>query len=72
MEPKPPTALVDWLHRATHALPGVRRHQATTSMHHGPSPNRQLANRFGHRTPSARVLVAWQRRIGALFGFRLP
>ncbi|MFG2040835.1 hypothetical protein [Dactylosporangium sp. NPDC048998] len=66
------------LHRLTHRVPGVpehadrpRGHQGRSPRLHGRSPSlNQALNHADGRRP--RVLVAWQRRIAALFGRPLP
>ncbi|MEV4316200.1 hypothetical protein [Actinocrispum sp. NPDC049592] len=55
------------LHRAMHRLPGVPAHEDRPAGHQG----RSLRNRRP-RVRQPRVLVAWQRRIGRLFGQELP
>ncbi|WP_432830295.1 hypothetical protein [Dactylosporangium sp. CA-092794] len=70
------------LHRLTHRLPGVPDHVDRPRGHQGSSPhghqggsarprNHGLRHPAGANRPP-RVLVAWQRRIAALFGQRLP
>jgi hypothetical protein len=69
--------LGDLLHRLTHRVPAVPAHVEQPTGHQGrANPRRGLRLPAGH--PSAnrhhsparppRVLAAWQRRIGALFG----
>lgn len=76
-------AFLDLLHRATHRIPGVpahvehpAKHQGTTR--HGRARQHSAAHDRSHhhgcnhspdRPP--RVLVTWQRRIGAFFGQEL-
>ena len=71
--------LGDLLHRLTHRIPAVPAHAEQSKGHQGrPNPRRRThvsagqpsANRRWNHSPARppRVLTAWQRRIGALFG----
>jgi hypothetical protein len=71
-------SLLDTLHEATHRIPGVPDHAARPAgpqggTRHGRSTAEPRSS--GHRNHSPakppRVLVAWQRRIAALFGQEL-
>jgi hypothetical protein len=63
-----PRSLVDVLHWMTHRTPGVPAHRDRPPGHQGwsPHPHPQLGDRVNGRPP--RVMVAWQRRIGHVFG----
>jgi hypothetical protein len=60
------------LHQAMHQIPGVPEHCETPHghQHHHPHRSHAEAHRRCNHGPGRppRVLVGWQRRIGALFG----
>ena len=57
------------LHGATHRLPGVPAHVERPAGHQGAAPHRSRHHGWNHSPARpARFLVAWQRRIAALFG----
>src|ERR1700755_2610383 len=55
----------DLLHGATHRVPGVPAHVDRPAGHQGGTHHSITHNHSSTRPP--RVLVAWQRRIAALF-----
>ncbi|MEV0838003.1 hypothetical protein AB0I55_00430 [Actinocatenispora sera] len=72
-----PRAPLDALHQATHRVPGVPLHRERAAGHqgetrHGRAPRTTTDGRAPGRNHSParppRVLVAWQRRIAAVFG----
>ena len=70
--------LRDLLHAATHRVPGAPAHvehpaghQGRTNRPHRPQLNHRnpnSSNRINHPARPPKVLIAWQRRIAALFG----
>ncbi|MEV6923125.1 hypothetical protein AB0M46_01230 [Dactylosporangium sp. NPDC051485] len=65
------------LHRLTHRIPGVPGHADHPPGHQGralrkPRPEGAPKNRNHTAARPPRVLVAWQRRVAALFGRQLP
>ena len=76
-------SLVDTLHEAAHRVPGVPAHVDRPAGHQGDARQGRTAraSMAGRRSPGGtrnhsparppRVLVAWQRRIAALFGQEL-
>jgi hypothetical protein len=74
-----PRTLLGTLHQATHRVPGVPPHRERAAghqgeTHHGRAPatttDRGAPGHSRNHSPARppRVLVAWQRRIAALFG----
>jgi hypothetical protein len=76
-------SLLATLHGATHRAPGVPAHANRPAGHQGDTRHgragyaattgRRSPGRTGNHSPARppRVLVAWQRRIAALFGQEL-
>ena len=60
------------LHRAIHRLPGVPEHVDRPAGHQGRTLRNRPHKRVQHEVRQPKVLVAWQRRIGRLFGRELP
>lgn len=72
MEPKHSSSLIDWVHVVTHILPGIPKHRATPPGYQGRSLQWQPVSNVSRPLRRPRVVVAWQRRIAAVFGFKLP
>lgn len=72
MKPKHSSSLIDWVHVASHIVPGVPKHRATSRGHQGRSLKWQPVTNVSKPLRRPRIAVAWQRRIAAAFGVKLP